>query len=73
MSVRLRKIGNSTGVTFPKQILVEAGMKEGDTIKYQATEGKITVLKADDLRAPVIEAYRECVNRYRYTLQELAK
>lgn len=40
-----KKWGNSLGITIPKEIVEEAGIKEGKKIKVFIREGKRNVLK----------------------------
>lgn len=40
---KLTKVGNSYGITFPKEILKEAGITYGDTVKMELKDGKITL------------------------------
>jgi antitoxin MazE len=49
---KLTKIGNSYGITFPKEILKEAGITYGDTVQMELKEGKITLHKKEEITLP---------------------
>lgn len=70
---RLTKIGNSTGVTLPRDVLVEAGLERGDAVTVTAHEGRIEIAKADDVYDKAMSAGRAFAARYRRTMADLAK
>lgn len=49
---KLTKIGNSYGITFPKEILKEAGITYGDSVQMEFKEGKITLQKKEEIILP---------------------
>ncbi|WP_047986562.1 AbrB/MazE/SpoVT family DNA-binding domain-containing protein [Ornithinibacillus californiensis] len=49
---KLTKVGNSYGITFPKEILKEAGITYGDTVKMELKDGKITLHKKEEIILP---------------------
>ncbi|MYM92542.1 AbrB/MazE/SpoVT family DNA-binding domain-containing protein [Duganella vulcania] len=44
--MKLRKVGNSLGVTFTKETLASAGFAEGQELEIQASHGQIKIVPA---------------------------
>ena len=44
---RLQKIGNSTGVVVPAEMLREMGLAAGDEVVVRSEQGKLTVVPFD--------------------------
>jgi len=72
MQTKLRKIGNSIGVTFPKEILDKLDLKEGDTMNIVLTTEGIKLTAFDPNFEAVIEAYKEGKAKYRNAMRKLA-
>jgi putative addiction module antidote len=72
-TTKLSKIGNSTGVTLPRDLLAAAGMERGDTVSLQAEAGRIELKKVDDSHAQAMAIGRAFIARYRRTMAALAK
>ena len=70
---RLAKIGNSTGLTLPRDVLAEAHLDRGDEVAVTVREGRIEIAKADDAYNKAMEAGRAFAARYRRTMAVLAK
>jgi putative addiction module antidote len=70
---KLSKVGNSTGLTIPRDVLTAAGMDRGDEVTLQARDGKIEVVKAETAYSRTMEVGRAFMARYRRTMAELAK
>lgn len=49
---KITKIGNSYGVTFPKELLKEAKISYGDHVSVELTDGQITMKKKEDITLP---------------------
>lgn len=49
---KITKIGNSYGITFPKELLKEAGLSYGDNVEMELKEGNITLHKKDEIELP---------------------
>ena len=47
MEIKLRKIGNSLGSTFPKEVLDRLGLKEGDKMHLVVTADGIKLVPYD--------------------------
>ena len=72
-TAKLRKIGNSTGATFPREVLDAVGLSAGDIVRFQVDDNEIVISKADSNEAKLMEAFDFVNSRYRQTLQQLAK
>jgi putative addiction module antidote len=73
MKLKVRKIGNSLGATFPKEVLDKLQVTEGDTLYVTETPDGIQLSTCDPNLETVMEAADEITHRYRHALQELAK
>ena len=69
----VRKIGNSMGVTFPKELLNKLRVSEGDKIYATETPEGILLSAYDSDFAEAMEAYAEVSSKYRNTLHQLAQ
>ena len=72
-TTRLHKMGNSTAVTLPRDVLEKAGLERGDQVTLQVRDGRIEIVKADDNYARAMRVGREFAARYRRTMATLAK
>ncbi|AOH83599.1 transcriptional regulator [Sphingomonas panacis] len=72
-SLKLIKVGNSTGVILPKDVLAKLGVEAGDSLDLSDVPGGITITRHDDGFAAQMEAAREVMKRRRNALRELAK
>lgn len=70
---KLTKVGNSTGLTIPREVLAAAGMDRGDAVSLQVQDGKIEVSRADDGYNRAMEIGRAFNARYRRAMAALAK
>jgi putative addiction module antidote len=73
VTAKLTRVGNSTGVTLPREVLAAAGFERGDTVSVTAQDGRIEITKADDAYNRYMEAGRLGHARYRRTMAALAK
>jgi putative addiction module antidote len=73
MPLKLVKIGNSTGVVLPKELLARLGAELGDTVSASDTERGIELRPLDDNFEAQMQAAREVMARRKRALQELAK
>lgn len=73
MNVIIRKIGNSEGIIIPKEILDRLGLKAGDRLDVEETDGGIRLTPEPADLAEQMEAAREGMKKYRIALRELAK
>lgn len=71
--LKLRRIGNSTGVILPKDVLAEARLQEGDAVTVTVRGGAIEIARADSDYADAMAAGRAFGARYARTMRDLAK
>lgn len=74
LEIKLRKIGNSVGVIFPKEALAQLKAQEGDTlvVTETSTDGLQLHASRSDFAAKM-EVVDSLCNRYRNALRELSK
>ncbi|MFD2533406.1 AbrB/MazE/SpoVT family DNA-binding domain-containing protein [Gracilimonas halophila] len=73
METKIRKIGNSLGVTLPKQLIDELHLKQGDKITIKKSGSNIELEPIDPDFEEWAEAYRQSNMDYKEVLKELAK
>lgn len=73
ISLKLRSVGNSTGVTFPKEVTDRLKLKNGDTIYLtESPDGyRLTPYNPDFERQ--MTAAESIMRRYKDALRQLAK
>ncbi|MBA3922096.1 MAG: AbrB/MazE/SpoVT family DNA-binding domain-containing protein [Nostocaceae cyanobacterium] len=71
--LKIRKVGNSLGITLPKEILQKLKMSEGDSLFVTETVDGIQLTNYDPEFEKVMTAYRKVGNKYRNALRELGK
>ena len=72
-TITLRKIGNSIGATFPKDLLDKHGLKEGSTLHLVESRDGLTLTPYDPHFEEVVKAYEEVEEQYKNAFRELAK
>ena len=72
-SLKLIPIGNSTGAVFPKELLQELGVEQGDSLFPVRTPNGIELRRADPEFAEEMRLAREIMRKDRAILRELAK
>lgn len=73
-SVKLKKIGNSTGFLLPKEMMARLNIATGDTFYATLTsEGGIRLTPYDPKFEEAMEIARRGMKVYRNALAELAK
>lgn len=70
---KLTKIGNSTGLTLPRDVLTAAGLDRGDEVTVNVCGGHVEISRADDGYNKAMEVGRSFSARYRRTMAALAK
>ena len=73
VSLKLRKIGNSTGFVLPKEVSAQMGLEEGDTVYLTQTEDGFRLTPYDPEFEAQMNAARKIMKRRRNVLRELAK
>ena len=69
----IRPIGNSAGVTIPKETLAKYDLSPGDKIFLQETADGILVTAHDPLFAEAMAIAERTGKKYRNALRELSK
>ncbi len=72
-TLKLRTIGNSVGVVFPREVLARLKVQEGDVLHVVDTKDGIILTALDPKVAEQLQAGRDVMHRYRDTLSVLAK
>ncbi|WP_375494037.1 AbrB/MazE/SpoVT family DNA-binding domain-containing protein [uncultured Nostoc sp.] len=72
MQIKLRKIGNSLGITFPKEVLDKFSLGEGDILTLMVMEDGIKLMVYDPNFDQVMEVYKQGASQYRNALRQLA-
>ncbi|GGB62228.1 AbrB/MazE/SpoVT family DNA-binding domain-containing protein [Virgibacillus dakarensis] len=49
---KITKVGNSYGITIPKEFLKEAGISYGDSVEIEQKNGEITMRKKEEFKLP---------------------
>ncbi len=72
-ALKLISIGNSVGVTLPKELLVKLGVGKGDTLYAIETEDGVRLTAADPEFEAQMEVAKRQMKKWRNVLRELAK
>ncbi|HET7448266.1 MAG TPA: AbrB/MazE/SpoVT family DNA-binding domain-containing protein [Methyloceanibacter sp.] len=74
MKIEIKRIGNSTGLILPKELLAKLQLKQGDVLFVtELAEGGIKLAPHDPTFERGMEIARKAMKTYRNTLRELAK
>ena len=73
MKLEIKKIGNSTGLILPKELLARIGLQQGDEVVVTETKEGFAVSRGDATFEKGIEIARKAMKTYRNALGELAK
>jgi len=72
--LEIRKLGNSTGLIFPKELLARLGLKQGDALFATLTpDGGVHLTPLAPTFEQAMEIARRGMDIYRNALAELAK
>jgi putative addiction module antidote len=72
METKIRQIGNSLGVTLPKQLIEELHLKSGDKLTIEKNGTNLELKPTDPEFEEWAEAYRQANIDYKAVLKELA-
>jgi antitoxin component of MazEF toxin-antitoxin module len=72
-TTKLTKIGNSTSLTLPRDVLTAAGLQQGDEVDVNVRNGRIEITKTGDTCNNAIDIGRRFAWRYRRTMAILLK
>lgn len=73
MKIELKRIGNSTGLILPKDLLARLGLQQGDTVFVSETPDGIVLSRREETFEKGMEIARKAMKQYASTLKELAK
>jgi len=72
-TVKIIKVGNSSGVILPKELLTELKVDQGDSLSVSRTPDGIALRPADPEFDAQMAIARKVMKKYRRALRELAK
>lgn len=72
-ALKLIKIGNSTGVILPKEVLARLRVSQGDELSIVETPEGVSLSRADPEFEVQMAVARDVMARRRNALRELAK
>ena len=72
-ALKIIKIGNSSGVILPKEILADLCLEQGDTVAVSRTPDGIVLRAPNEEFDRQMKIAREVMDRRRAALRELAK
>lgn len=73
MNLEIKKIGNSTGLILPKELLARLRLEQGDKVTVTETPEGFVVSRSDPVFDRGLELARAAMKKYRNTLTALAK
>jgi putative addiction module antidote len=72
-TLKIRRIGNSLGTTFPKEIIQKLNVDEGDSVFVTETTNGVEITPFDPEFEAAMQAFATTRKNYRNALRELAK
>ena len=72
-ALKIRKVGNSLGVTLPQEVLKRLNVSEGDSLYVTETSDGIQITPYDPNFEKAMKAFESTRKKYRNALRELAK
>lgn len=72
-TLKIIQIGNSLGVTLPKEALAELNADKGDTLTLTPSPDGFRISSYDGEKAKQLELARGIMKKRRHALRELAK
>lgn len=74
MKLEIKKIGNSTGLILPKELLARLGLSQGDSVYVTELQGgDVRLTRYDPEFEETMEIMDDLMDEYRDTLKTLAK
>jgi putative addiction module antidote len=73
IQLKIRKVGNSLGVTLPAGAVQALHVREGDTVYLTETAGGYRLTPYDPAFAESMKVAERFLSRYRNALRDLAK
>jgi putative addiction module antidote len=72
-AIKLIAVGNSVGLTLPKELLARLGVQKGDTLYAVETDDGIRLTTSDPEFEAQMNVARRQMKKWRSVLRELAK
>ncbi len=72
-TIKIRRVGSSLGAIFPKELLEEMNLKEGDELTILRKGADYALTPRDPGEEKVLEAFERGRKQYRNTLRKLAE
>ncbi|BAC90675.1 AbrB/MazE/SpoVT family DNA-binding domain-containing protein [Gloeobacter violaceus] len=73
MEAKVRRVGNSLGLTLTKEALELLNVQEGDTLHLVKARGGLLLTRCDPQFARAMQAYKLASREYHDALNELAQ
>jgi putative addiction module antidote len=73
MKLELKKIGNSTGLILPKELLARLGLSQGDSVIVTEGPDGLRITREHEEFEKGLNIARKAMKTYRTALAELAK
>lgn len=73
MKLEVKKIGNSTGIILPKELLARLNFAQGDWLTVVETPDGLIMRRSDPVFDKGLEIAERAMQTYRNALEELAK
>jgi putative addiction module antidote len=74
MKLEIKKIGNSSGILLPKELMAELDLKQGDWLSIvREPDGRLMIVPRDNDLEEGLDIARKLMRRYDNALKELAK
>lgn len=74
MKLEVKKIGNSTGLILPKELLTHLNFQQGDWVTVnEMADGSLQLRRSDPVFDKGLEIAEKAMHTYRNALEELAK
>ena len=73
MKLEIKKIGNSTGLILPKELLVRLGLEQGDEVIVSETQDGFRITRDNADFEQAMRIVDDIMVEYRETLEALAK
>jgi putative addiction module antidote len=73
MRLQIKKIGNSTGLILPKELLQRLGLEQGDEVIVSQEPDGLKIRLPEDEFERGLEIARKAMKKYRSALRVLAK
>lgn len=70
---KLRKTGNSTVVSIPKDILEKLNAGEGDSLEFVLEDEAVVIRKEEDSQKDILTLSNEMFEKYDKTMRDLVE